>query len=396
MTGDAGRSQFPFWPQLALATISLALWNGQSSLALAQEKPCVVDVFVALADNAHQGIVPVPAALGNGDEPQRNLYWGAAFGVKTFFRKSAQWKQVAHSSASPAAVLERTVFQHVSGNAYLVADAYRGIQIKQAIADFFESAAGIHTQPAIQAKQADGKEIQLSPSADLTVYVGHDGLMDFALDKRFSGTASGGPRKGFVEDKEYTLLAKHATDLWLRTFIAIGFSFGWRKSEMLGLRVSNVDLLEGWLEIGDSKNGEGRKAKLTHELQTLLAECIRAKSPDDFLLTRPDGSRIAQTRKDWYSLCCRCGLGKLDEKGRYSGLQMHDLRRSAVRRMIRRGVPEKVAMLISGHKTRSIFDRYNIGNERDLEQAAELLESPRQVPEVENRHTTDTSSFAHS
>lgn len=167
---------------------------------------------------------------------------------------------------------------------------------------------------------------------------------------------------------------------------------------MLGLHVHDVDLLHGWLRLDISKNGEGRKVKLTVETKTLLAECIRGKQPNDYVLTRQDGSRVAQPRKDWYALCVRSGLGRLDEGGHYLGLQMHDLRRSAVRRLIDRGVREKTAMDITGHKTRAVFDRYKIGNERDLVNAAKLLEASVSMPEpsAETDTKTDTSVFAHA
>jgi len=152
-----------------------------------QGRARVVHVFVALADNAHQGIVPVPAALGNGDDPGRNLYWGAAYGVRTYFRKSAGWKEIALLQNPSAAVLERAVFYHASGNVYLVADAYRGREIKKTITDFFEASAGLNKEKAIRVKGASGKEVGISPQPDLAVYVGHDGLMDFAMERKFQG-----------------------------------------------------------------------------------------------------------------------------------------------------------------------------------------------------------------
>jgi len=90
------------------------------------DPPRIVHVFVALADNQHQGIIPVPAKLGNGDDPNHNLYWGAAYGIKTFFARSAEWQLLAPSRKPKAEVLERCVFKHRTLNVYLVADALSG------------------------------------------------------------------------------------------------------------------------------------------------------------------------------------------------------------------------------------------------------------------------------
>jgi hypothetical protein len=157
----------------------------------AQERARFVRVFVALADNAHQGIVPVPAALGNGDDPARNLYWGAAYGVRTYFRKSAEWKEIAVLQNPSTSVLERAVFYNAGQNAYLVADAYRGREIKGTIVDFFRAAAGLNKETAIRVQGVNGTEVEISLQPDLAVYVGHDGLMDFALEKKFQGEATG-------------------------------------------------------------------------------------------------------------------------------------------------------------------------------------------------------------
>lgn len=144
---------------------------------------------MALADNQHQGIVPVPAVLGNGDDPGRNLYWGAAFGVRTYFRRSADWKEIAVVSSPNAYVLKRCVFVHSASGTLLVADAYRGREIKQAISDFFQAAAGL--EPEIgEIRSKENGTIRLAGKPALLAYVGHDGLMDFALEKTFHGSST--------------------------------------------------------------------------------------------------------------------------------------------------------------------------------------------------------------
>lgn len=143
----------------------------------------VVHVFVALADNEHQGIVPVAAKLGNGEDAEHNLYWGSAYGVKTFFSRSADWMRVMCGSRLKSEILERCIFKHRAQSAYLVADAYRGKEIRQAILDFLTSAAGDGAETITLPSSAAGATISARGGSNLVVYVGHDGLMDFQLSR---------------------------------------------------------------------------------------------------------------------------------------------------------------------------------------------------------------------
>jgi hypothetical protein len=148
---------------------------------LAQPAPRSIHVFVALADNKNQGIVPVAATLGNGDDPERNLYWGSAYGVKTYFSRSADWQLVASRQKPKPEILERCIFKHRSQNVYLIADAYQGKQIKQAIVDFLEAAAGGGAETISAKAGAQDVTLNVGGRADLVAYAGHDGLMDFQL-----------------------------------------------------------------------------------------------------------------------------------------------------------------------------------------------------------------------
>jgi hypothetical protein len=152
------------------------------SCASAQDsKLRTVHVFVALADNQSQGIIPVAAKLGNGEDPVHNLYWGSAYGVKTFFARSKDWVRIVCGEKPKAEILERCVFKHRATNAYLVADAYRGREIRQAIVDFLASASGDDPETASVPGVSGALQLPIGGGANLVAYIGHDGLMDFQL-----------------------------------------------------------------------------------------------------------------------------------------------------------------------------------------------------------------------
>jgi len=144
----------------------------------------VVHVFVALCDNANQGIVRVPAAIGNGQDPAGNLYWGARYGVRTFFTQSPHWTVLqCRSRPAQAAVLERAVFRSKAAGppVYVVADAYDGACMRETLMDFLGAAAGLaHEEVEIAGAPTI---LQAGGWSDLVAFVGHNGLMDVRLSE---------------------------------------------------------------------------------------------------------------------------------------------------------------------------------------------------------------------
>jgi integrase len=177
-------------------------------------------------------------------------------------------------------------------------------------------------------------------------------------------------RRGFVEDADYARLTAHAGELWMRTLLELGFTYGWRKQELLSLRVRQLNFakLTIRLDVGSTKNHEGREVKMTATVATLLRQCAVGKHPEDHVLRREDGHPVRDFRHAWKQLTSAAGR---------PGLLVHDLRRSAAKALRAAGVPESVVMSMGGWKTAAMFRRYAIVSSADQVAAVEALEKAR-------------------
>jgi integrase len=185
------------------------------------------------------------------------------------------------------------------------------------------------------------------------------------------------PRAGFVDRAEFDAISTHLpADLKAGALIA--YTFGWRKQEVFSRQLRQLDLDAGTLRLdpGETKNGEGRIVHVTPELRSVLsAQVARVRAlerklgrliPHLFphLSGRHVGRRFGDPRKAWARACKKAGR---------PGVLFHDLRRSAVRNMERPGIARSVAMKMTGHKTESVYRRYAIVSDAELQAAAQKL-----------------------
>jgi hypothetical protein len=213
-------------------------------------------------------------------------------------------------------------------------------------------------------------------------------------------------RRGFLESDQYDHMSAECAKvgLWMRAIFELGFTYGWRLHELTGaqgLRIEQVNFLANSISLypGETKNDDAREVDMTQPVRELLKQCVHGKGPNDYVFTRENGEPVIDFRKTWEAVCVRAGVelvcpdcdepvdgkkycavcGRDWDAGevKYQGLLFHDLRRTAVRGMIRAGIAEKVAMTLSGHRTRSIFDRYHIVSPSDIRDAARKLEANR-------------------
>ena len=183
------------------------------------------------------------------------------------------------------------------------------------------------------------------------------------------------PRIGFFEHDAFEALRGAfpggAKGDHLKVALTIGYYSAMRVSEVLALRWERVEFDRRIirLEPGTTKNDEGREVPIIPALYDVLDQWRRVtltRHPQCPWVIHRAGQAVSSIKTGWNSAVKRLGL--VNAKG--EPLTFHDLRRTAVRNMIRAGIPEVVAMRISGHKTRSVFDWYNIVSKADLEDAA--------------------------
>lgn len=184
-------------------------------------------------------------------------------------------------------------------------------------------------------------------------------------------------REGFYERAEFEIIVQHLPED-LQDFARWGYFTGWRKGEISSLRWNELNMENRQLRLRGqfSKNGEARTVPLMGELWELIQRCWKARTfqgeSGETILSQlvffrlkqrgvpKAGAPVKEFRKAWKAAC---------EAAKKPEALFHDFRRTAVRNMIRAGVDRKVAMMISGHKTESVFNRYNITDDRDLEEA---------------------------
>jgi len=178
-------------------------------------------------------------------------------------------------------------------------------------------------------------------------------------------------RQGFVSDPVFRKIYKHLPED-LRDYCLFAFLTSWRKAEVSCLKWKYLqdDVLQ--IPASETKNSEARSVVIGGELIEVIERRKAARSfknpdgtlqPCDYIFHR-DGLRVTEFRKAWKTACRKAGCPELI---------FHDLRRSGVRNLIRAGVPQSVAMKISGHKTVSMFRRYDIGDDDDLRAAQESV-----------------------
>ena len=200
-------------------------------------------------------------------------------------------------------------------------------------------------------------------------------------------------RKGFFEAEALEAVCAHLRPE-LAALARAAYCTGWRKSELRSRQWPHVDLAAGWLRLEpeETKNREGRQFPLVPELRRVIeaqrerVEMIQKATGRivPWIFAREDGAPVGDFKKAWGTACIKAGFFRVEPIGtpkdgeapqtrKVPTKLVHDFRRSAVRNLIRAGIPETTAMAMTGHRTREVFKRYAIVDEGMLKEAGAKL-----------------------
>jgi integrase len=181
-------------------------------------------------------------------------------------------------------------------------------------------------------------------------------------------------RQGFVEPATFEAIASRLPEP-VGDIARFAYLSGWRKGEVMPLRWDAVDRRAREARLRTSKNGRPRTLPLTGALWEVIERRWQAReyatvdgvaALSEYVFHAGEGRAIVDFKRSWATACRAAGV---------PGLLFHDLRRSAVRNMIRAGVPQSVAMRISGHRTAAMFLRYDITSDEDKRDALAKTEA---------------------
>lgn len=250
----------------------------------------------------------------------------------------------------------RKSLQHVERHAGRLAKAFRG---KRA-----DEITGGHVNKYIDRRQAEGaangtinRELSVLRLAYNLARKG--GKIKHEMIPAIGMLSENNRRTGFFEQEQYEAVLARLPD-YLQGVLTMGYWTGMRKEEILGVMWDRVDLFARLVRLEKTKNGEDRTLPLNDELFAMFKRQEAQKWDGCPYVFHHGPLRIGNFWKAWDTACRQAGCpGKL----------FHDLRRTGVRNLIRSGVPQSVAMRISGHKDARVFARYDITDTRDMADA---------------------------
>ena len=199
-------------------------------------------------------------------------------------------------------------------------------------------------------------------------------------------------RQGFFERDQFEAVRSHLPEV-LRPMVTVFYVTGWRLGEILSLEWHQVDFEVGrlYLEPGTTKNDEARLFPFTEDLRAALtsqrAYTERIEHEYGIIcrwVFHRKGKHVKGFRRSWKKACRLAGA---------PGRIPHDFRRTAVRNLVRVGVPEAVATKLTGHRTRDVFERYNIVSDRDLEEAARKLDNVTKSVTIPHANIPPSTQF---